>query len=128
MLPVTKAKRKIEALKRRHAEIDALMKFVRDHPLSVDGSILHPLANRPGLRYDYAVIRPLWSKKKNRAVLRLEKYLENWYELHPEDVEDLEVSQSRIVYNDVSDMPDDKLVRRLDKIHRELIPEDFEED
>jgi hypothetical protein len=42
--------------------IDALIEFIRTHPLSVDGSRLIPLANRIGLRYDFAVIRPLWAK------------------------------------------------------------------
>ena len=75
--------------------IDALIEFIRTHPLSVDGAHLHPLANRTGLRYDYAVIRPLWDK--DEVVLRLEKYLENWSELNPDDFEYMGVSAGRIV-------------------------------
>lgn len=71
MRPETKAKRKIEALERRRALIDHLIEFIRTHPNAVDGADLHPLANRTGLRYDYAVIRPLWDENKNGVVLRL---------------------------------------------------------
>jgi hypothetical protein len=53
--PQINCKRKIEALERRRALIDALIEFIRTHPLSVEGAHLHPLANRTGLRYDYAV-------------------------------------------------------------------------
>jgi hypothetical protein len=126
MRPETKAKRKIEALERRRALIDALIEFVRTHPLSVDGAQLHPLANRTGLRYDYAVIRPLWFK--DRVVLRLEKWLENWYELYPDDIELMGVSKNQIACEDVSTIPDEKLAEMLDDIHYQLIPEDFEEE
>jgi len=92
----------------------------------VDGAYLHPLANRTGLRYDYAVIRPLWVN--DRVVLRLEKWLENWYELYPDDLEQMGVSKSQIACEDVTTIPDEKLVEMLDDIHYELIPEDFEEE
>jgi hypothetical protein len=88
--------------------------------------MLHPLAHRTGLRYDYAVIRPMW--KRDKAVLRLEKYLENWMELHPDDIEPRGVSSSRIVCEDVSQIPDEKLSDMLDDLHCELIPEDCEEE
>jgi hypothetical protein len=126
MRPETKAKRKIEALERRRSLIDALIEFIRTHPLSVDGAHLHPLANRAGLRYDYAVIRPLWVD--DRVVLRLEKWLENWIELYPDDFEPMGVSKDRIACEDVTTVPDEKLVEMLDDIHYELIPEDFEEE
>jgi hypothetical protein len=67
MQPEIKAKRKIEALERRRALIDVLIEFIRTHPLSVDGSSLIPLANRIGLRYDFAVIRPLWANRRMRS-------------------------------------------------------------
>jgi len=38
------------------------------------------------------------------------------------------ISDSRIVSEDVSNIPDEQLVEMLDDIHYELIPEDFEED
>jgi hypothetical protein len=126
MRPEAKAKRKIEALERRRALIDALIEFVRTHPLSVNGAQLHPLANRTGLRYDYAVIRPLWFK--DRVVLRLEKWLENWYELYPGDIEPMGVSKNQVACEDVTSVSDEKLIEMLDDIHYQLIPEDFEEE
>ena len=125
MRPEIKAKRKIEALERRRALIDALIEFIRTHPLSVDGSRLISLANRIGLRYDFAVIRPLWAK--GGVALRLEKWLENWYELHPEDANFMVISPNQIVKKDVSNIPDEQLSEMLDDLHYELIPEDFEE-
>jgi hypothetical protein len=124
----TKAKRKIEALERRRALIDHLIEFIRTHPNAVDGADLHPLANRTGLRYDYAVIRPLWDKNKNGVVLRLEKWLENWYEQYGYDDDWMGISKTRIVNEDVTDIPDEKLCEMLDDVHYELIPEDFEEE
>src|SRR5215469_11812970 len=127
MRPETKAKRKIEALERRRALIDALIEFIRTHPLAVDGASLHPLANRVGLRYDYAVIRPMWVK--DGVVLRLEKYLEDWYdETDYTDYVWMGVSAKRIACEDVTNVPDEKLVAMVNRVHYELIPEDFEEE
>ena len=134
MRPETKAKRKIEALERRRALIDHLIEFIRTHPNAVDGADLHPLANRTGLRYDYAVIRPLWDKNRNGVVLRLEKWLENWEEQYGDDgLYDFTgnvagVGKSRIANEDVTNIPDEKLCEMLDHIHCELIPEDCEEE
>ena len=104
MRPELNAKRKIEALERRRALIDTLIEFVRTHPESASDGRLHALANRTGLRYDYAVVRPIW--EKDRVVLRLEKYLENWYQLHPYDYVWMTIMPSRIVRHDVSASPD----------------------
>jgi hypothetical protein len=123
-----KAKRKIEALERRRALIDHLIEFIRTHPNAVDESELVPLANRTGLRYDFAVIRPLWVKDQGMVVLRLERYLEDWNEQYPDDFEYMGISKSRIVNEDVSNVPDEQLCQMLDGVHRELIPDDFEEE
>jgi hypothetical protein len=69
MRPEAKAKRKIEALERRRALIDHMIEFIRTHPNPVDGADLHSLANRTGLRYDFAVIRPLWDKGRIENVV-----------------------------------------------------------
>jgi hypothetical protein len=124
----TKAKRKIESLERRRALIDHLIEFVRTHAKSVDGANLHPLANRTGLRFDFAIIRPLWDKNKNGVVLRLEKWLEDWYGQYGEDDEWMAINKSKIAGEDVTDIPDEKLCEMLDTIHFELTPEDFEEE
>ena len=126
MLPELNAKKKIIALERRRALIDALIEFIRTHPASASLGYLHPLAHRTGLRYYYAVIRPMW--KDNKVVLRLEKYLEEWYVLHPEDYYWMGVSPNLIVREDVSGMTDEELVELLDEVHHELIPDDFEDE
>lgn len=87
-----------------------------------------PLANRTGLRYDFAIIRPLWDKARNGVVLRLEKYLENWYEENPDDAEWMGINKSRVVNEDVTDIPDENLCKMLEDLHYALIPEDFEEE
>ena len=38
------------------------------------------------------------------------------------------ISKTRIVNEDVTDIPDEKLCEMLDDVHYELIPEDFEEE
>jgi len=124
--PEAKAKKKIAALERKRALIDALIDFVKTHPLSVDGSMLHPLAGRTGLRYDFAVIRPIWHGDK--VVLRLERWLENWFDLHPDDAEGWGIPPNMIVREDVSTVSDEELEELLDDVHYELIPEDYEED
>jgi hypothetical protein len=128
MRPETKAKRKIEALKHRRALIDHLIEFIDAHPNAVDGADLHSFAGKTGLRYDYAIIRPLWEKGKNGVVLRLEKWLENWYEMYPGDFEGMSISKNQIVNEDVSNIPDERLCEMLDDLHAELIPEDFEDE
>ncbi len=108
--------------------IDHLIEFVRTHPMSVDGGDLFPLAHRTGLRFDYAVIRPLWDKNKNGVILRLEKWLEDWESQYGEAFEWMGVSKDRIVSEDVTNIPDEQLSKMLDDIHCELIPEDCEEE
>jgi hypothetical protein len=125
MRPELNAQRKIMALERRRALIDALIDFIRTHPESASEGRLVPLAHRTGLRYDFAVIRPLW--KNGHVTLRLEKYLEEWYAIHPEDNLWMEVSPNRIVRQDVTAMSDEELCELLDNVHHELIPIDFED-
>lgn len=72
------------------------------------------------------MIRSLWIN--DRVVLRLEKWLENWYELYPDDLEPMVVSKNQIACEDVTNIPDEKLVELLDDIHYELIPDDYEEE
>lgn len=46
-------------------------------------------------------------------MLRLEKYLENWYEIHPYEADPFDFKE-RIVRDDVSGMSDEELVDLLD--------------
>ena len=123
MRPELNVKKKVQALERRKEELDALIAFVKNHPLTACECTLRPLNNRPGLYFaDYAIIRPVHDGSKAR--LRLEKYAENWYALHPED--DRFDFTRRTVIKDVSEMPDAALLEMLDEVHQEMIPEDYE--
>ncbi len=117
-------KKKVLALEHRKAQFEALIVFIKTHPLTAAEGRLAGLANRTGLLFDYALIRPLWGKGK--PVLRLEKYSEDWFELHPDD--DPLDSPERTVCEDVSKLSDRKVLRLLDKVHRELVPEDYEDE
>jgi hypothetical protein len=117
--PELNAKHKIQALKRRKALLDALIHFVRTHPNLSSGAVLRQLYNRTGLYfYDTAIIRPLWMEEK--VVLRLEKYSEDLADSEDYDPFDAE---SRMVYEDVSNMSESKLVRILNKLEKELHPD-----
>jgi hypothetical protein len=114
--PELNAKRKIQALKRRKALLDALITFVRTHPNISSEARLHPLYNRTGLYfYDTAIIRPLWVKDK--VVLRLEKYSEDLAYSEGYDPFDID---ARLVCEDVSKMPERKVETILDKLDKEL--------
>jgi hypothetical protein len=116
----------VAALERRKVQIDALIKFIKTHPLTACEGALLPLAHRTGLIFhDYAVLRPMW--KGSKPTLRLEKYLENWHELHPDDYDPFDF-RARTVCDDVSSMSDKRVLALLNEVHRELIPEDFEDE
>jgi hypothetical protein len=126
MRPELNIKKKVQALERRRSQFDALVEFIKTHPKTACECTLLPLAHRTGLLFDgYAIIRPMW--KGNKPTLRLEKYLENWYELHPDDFDPFDF-RARTVFEDVSKMSDKKVLDVLDKVHRELLPEDFEDE
>ena len=81
------------------------------------------MRNRTGLYfYDTAIIRPLWVKGK--PVLRLEKYTETITSSEGYDPFDLD---ARMVCEDVSRMSETKLVRILNKLEKELHPDDDDE-
>jgi hypothetical protein len=121
MRPELNAKHKIKYLKRRKILIDALIAFIRTHPNISSDAVLRPLRNRTGLYfYDIAIIRPLWMKGK--PVLRLEKYTEDWsYRDHEYDQFD---TSKRMVCEDVSEMSEEDLVEIIEKLDRELHPDD----
>src|ERR1700676_5229732 len=126
MRPELNVKKKVQALERRKAQFHALIKFIKTHPLSACEGTLLPLAHRTGLIFDdYAIIRPMW--KCSRPTLRLEKYSENWYEIHPDDFDPFDF-RNRTVRDDVSKLSDKKVLALLHEVHRELIPEDFDEE
>jgi len=121
MRPELNAKHKIKALERRKPLIDALIEFIRTHPNVSSDAVLQPLHNRTGLYfYDTAIIRPLWVKDK--VVLRLEKYTEDWVYRDP-NYDQFDTS-GRTVCEDVSQMPEDDLEAILDKLDQELHPDE----
>ncbi len=72
---------------------------------------------------DYAVIRPI--SVGSRPTLRLERHSEVWYELYPHD-DDPSDPATRTVCEDVSILSDEEVMALVDKLHREVAPEDFE--
>lgn len=116
--------KKVRALERRRAQLEALIKFIKTHPRTASEAYLRPLNNRPGLYfYDLAIIRPL--SIKDRVILRLEKYTEDWQVREP-GFDPFDFSK-RTVCQDVSKMSDRKLGKILDQLHEELYPEEYEE-
>lgn len=125
MRPELNAKHKVKALERRKALIDALIKFIETHPSVCSDAVLQPLYNKTGLYfYDTAIIRPLWAKDK--VVLRLEKYTEDWA-YRDSDYEQFDTS-NRSVCDDVSQMSDDEIAAIVDTLHRELHPDEYEDE
>jgi hypothetical protein len=121
MRPELNAKHKIKALERRKALLDALIEFIRTHPNVSSDAVIQPQYNKTGLYvYDTAIIRPLWVKDK--VVLRLEKYTEDWAYRDP-DYDQFDTSK-RTVCEDVSQMSEDDLEAMLDKLDQELHPDE----
>lgn len=58
--------------------------------------------------------------------LALEKYTEDWYYCNPND-DPFDFSK-RTICEDVSKLSDKQLEKLLDGMHRELTPEDYEEE
>jgi hypothetical protein len=118
--PKLNAKHKIQALKRRKALLDALIAFVRKHPNICSEAVLRPLYSGVGLYfYDTAIMRPLWVKDK--IVLRLEKYREDWADREA-------IYYARLVCEDVSKMPEKNLDKILDQLYAELHADDDDDE
>jgi len=124
MRPELNIRKKVTALERRKAQLDALIDFIKTHPLTASESRLFGFAHKTGLLFeDYAVIRPIW--KDNKPALRLERHSEAWFELYPED-DDPQEPGTHSVCDDVTGLSDTEVLGLLEKLHRELVPEDFE--
>ena len=116
MKPKFNVQKKIKALERRKAELDALISFIKTHPITANDATLIPLNNRPGLYiYDTAIIRPLTLKHK--IVLRMEKRTEDWM-TRDEFIYHAPFDTSRLtVCEDVSKISDKKLQGMLDHLY-----------
>jgi hypothetical protein len=122
---VANVRNKLRALEGRKAELDALIAFIKTHPLTASDANLIPLNNRPGLYiYDTAVIRPL--RVNGKVVLRLEKRIEGWMEREEFMYHDPFDTSRLTVCEDVSKFSDRKLQKMLDALHRKLHPDEYE--
>lgn len=120
-----KVRKKLRALERRKSELNALITFIKTHPITASDGTLIPLNNRPGLYiYDVAIIRPLTLKKK--VVLRLEKRTEDWMEREEFMYHDPFDTSKLTVCEDVSKISDEKLQAIVDKLHDDLHPDEEE--
>jgi hypothetical protein len=60
-------------------------------------------------------------------MLRLERYTEDWPSLHPDSGYPFDLDE-RTVCKDVSKMGEKTLAKMLERIHREIHPEDFDDE
>jgi uncharacterized protein len=122
MKPDTSARKKVEALERRRAMLDALIRFVKAHPEVTSHAVLHPLAGKTGLNFpSYALIVPNW--KDDHAVLRLVKSGEDWINSMDSDAY---YRMKRTIAEDVSGLSDKELEKLLDRMYQEANPDEEE--
>ncbi len=122
MNPETTVRKRVEALERRKALLEALITFVKAHPQLANESSLLALQNGgTGLKFpDYALIVPYFLDGK--PALRLMKSGEDWQNLDSEAYQKLK----REVAEDVSGISGRKIGAFLDQMFREANP-DYEE-
>src|SRR5450631_1388684 len=123
--PETALRKRLEALGRHQAMLDALGVFVKGHPKLVGDYSIHQLRGKLGLQFSgYALIVPNW--KSSKAVLTLVKSGGDWINNMDSDAY---YRMERTVAEDVSGMSDKQLDNLLDKMYREANPDaDDEED
>jgi hypothetical protein len=119
----TNIRKKITAIERRKAMLDALIKFIIRHPrLTEESRVKHLQEGKTGLQFgDYALIVPHW--KDERVVLRLFRSGEDWLNNLDEKAQD---RLQRFVSEDISRTSNKELDRLLEKLFWEANP-DYEE-
>jgi hypothetical protein len=123
--PESALRKKLEALDRHKAMIEALGAFVKAHPKITHESSIHQLHGKVGLIFpDYALIVPHW--KNAKVVLKLVKSGEDWYQMGADSYYQMD----KTVVEDVSGMSDDELESILDRVFKEANPdwEEYEEE
>ena len=115
MKPENNARKKVEALERRKALLDALIEFIKAHPKIASQSTLHSLYNaKTGLQFAfYALIVPTWNN--GRVTLQLVKSGEDWLNKDP----DGQSETGSLAEADVSGMSDAKLKKLLRALEKE---------
>lgn len=120
-----KTQRKVDAIERRKAMLDALLKFCLQRQFLTEESRLKPLREgKTGLQFgEYALIVPNW--KGDRVALTLFRSGEDWINTFSE--QELARIES-IAAEDVSKMAGGQLQRLLDKMFHEANPDCEEKD
>jgi hypothetical protein len=124
--PETALRKKLEALDRHKAMIEALGAFVKAHSKTTHESSIHQLHGKVGLIFpDYALIVPHW--KNGKVVLKLVKSGEDWINQMEADSY---YQMDKTVVEDVSGMANDELESVLDRVFKEANPnwEEYEEE
>jgi hypothetical protein len=112
----TKTEKKITAIERRKAMLDALLKFCLQRQTLTEGSRLKSLNNaKTGLQFgEHALIVPNW--KDDRVILTLFRSGEDWT--------NHKGKYKWMVAEDVSKMTSAQLERMLDKLFYEANPDE----
>jgi len=119
-----KARKKVEALKRRKEMLDALTRFVKEHPEVTGEARLHALNGNTGLKFPhYALIVPKWESDK--VALRLVKAGEDWLNSMGPDAY---YGMERTVVEDVTGMSEKKIGKLLDRMFEEANPDEGDEE
>jgi hypothetical protein len=120
--PETALRKRLEALGRHQAMLDALSAFIKGRPKLVSDYSIHQLHGKLGLKFsDYALIVPNW--KSGKALLTLVKSGDDWINMDS----DAYYRMERTVAEDVSGMSDEQLENLLNKMYLEANP-DADED
>ncbi len=120
--PETIQRKRLKALERHRALLDAFTAFVKSHPHLAEGACLKLLYGKVGLSfYDYALIVPYWLDGK--PAMKLLKSGADW--INQMSTDDY-INMNRIVSEDVSKMSDRALGKLLDKMYEEANPDEDE--
>jgi hypothetical protein len=122
--PETNVRKKVEALTRHKALIDALITFITAHPDIASEATLQVLWGQTGLNfYDYAIIIPGWNKGK--IGLRLVKSGSDWFNnMDP----DAFYRMNHTVSKNVINLSEKQLAKLLERIYGEANPNADEEE
>jgi hypothetical protein len=122
--PETNVRKKVEALNRHKALIDALITFIAAHPDIASEATLQVLWGKTGLKfYDYAIIIPGWNKGK--IALRLVKSGSDWFNSMDSDAV---YRMNHTVSRNVMNLSEKQLDKLLDRIYWEANPDADQEE
>jgi hypothetical protein len=112
--------KKLRYWQNRIALTKVLMAFLKKHPAVASRTINWSLSKKPALQFEEkAFIRTMNVKGKDKVVLRLERYVEDFSDGDPE---------SRVVCEDVSKLSRKELDKVLKKVKVDLSKTDAEDE